>query len=221
MPFSKKVISTVKRDSPGAITIADVGANLGLYSFWFQRKFGPETKIFAFEPAPEILASLKDNIDLNQFTNIKVIAAACADRVGTIEFYIGAHHHQSSIHAKWAGDGKIIPTKVTAQCTTLDHYFESIAPPQIIKIDIEGGATLALKGCQRILKNNRPILFIESHTPEEDRAISDTVVENDYLAFRVQTHRRVTQLKEIHPNPEGIWGNLLLFPKESPLNKIF
>ena len=45
-------------------------------------------------------------------------------------------------------------------------FHEGQPAPGVVKIDIEGGEVLALPGMRRILKEKRPILFIELHGPE-------------------------------------------------------
>ncbi|MGH9172983.1 MAG: hypothetical protein ACRD1H_01430, partial [Vicinamibacterales bacterium] len=55
---------------------------------------------------------------------------------------------------------------------------------------------------------------IESHTPDEDRAISRLITAHDYCAYRFTNRRIVTHPSETHPDPEGVWGTLLLYPRE-------
>jgi hypothetical protein len=48
-----------------------------------------------------------------------------------------------------------------------DFVFQGGQPaPGVVKIDIEGGEVLALPGMRRILKEKRPVLFVELHGPE-------------------------------------------------------
>jgi hypothetical protein len=101
---------------------------------------------------------------------------------------------------------------------TLDDYFFGDVPrpsPNLIKMDIEGGGVEALPGCERCIRAKRPVILIESHTPQEDRAISDVILGHGYCAYRMNEGKWVEAPGEVHPDPRGVWGTLLLFPAES------
>src|SRR6266700_1095554 len=160
------------------IVVADVGANIGYYSLFFSRYLHHDTKIYAFEPSVSIYDVLRKNIVANDIYNVKTLEMACAEKVGDIEFYVAQHHHQSSILAKWA-DNENVGQKMKVRSTTLYDFFfkdKNNALPDLIKMDIEGGAVYALQGCQRCITEKRPFILIESHTPDEDRAISNVLV---------------------------------------------
>ncbi|MDB9489685.1 hypothetical protein PN478_03980 [Dolichospermum circinale CS-534/05] len=56
--------------------------------------------------------------------------------------------------------------------------------------------------------------MVESHIPDEDKAISDLVVRHNYQAYRLNNRKWVTEIHDTFPNPEGIWGTLLLVPNK-------
>ncbi|UCC94666.1 MAG: FkbM family methyltransferase [Candidatus Omnitrophota bacterium] len=197
--------------------MCDVGANIGTYSLWFAKLIFPRGVVYAFEPSPTVVNIFTDNISINDFSNIQLMKVVCSDRVGNADFFIGYHHHTSSLQVQWAGGGKITPQKIVCEATTLDHFFyhaEGREGPDLIKMDIEGGATLALKGAGKCLRERRPLLLIESHSPQEDCAISTALVDCDYHAYRVNNRRWVKQRRQIFPHPDGVWGTLLICPAE-------
>jgi FkbM family methyltransferase len=227
------------------VVVADVGANLGMFSLWSTRLLhGRDHRVFAFEPAPDTLRMLHENVAINRIATIDVVPAACADREGTTEFFIGFHHHVSSLLEDWAhaeapvkgtvpftgrfrtmsattackGDSPLYrpeATSVMVPTTTLDAFFAARQEsPDLIKMDIEGGGIFALKGCAGILAAKRPLLWIESHTPAEDRAISEALAAHDYCAYRFTDRRPVVHPDSTHPDPDGVWGTLLLYPRE-------
>lgn len=200
------------------MVVADVGANLGIFSMWFSRLLrGIEHQVFAFEPAPESLKKLQTNVQLNGATSIQTVPIACSDREGSTEFFIGHHHHVSSLLKEWAhAEIKAEAGSVTVPTSTLDRFFQSQDRkyPDFIKMDIEGGGVFALKGCDGILSTKRPLMWIESHTPDEDRAISQVIMKHDYCAYRFTNRQHVTRPTQTHPDPDGVWGTLLLYPRE-------
>lgn len=196
---------------------ADVGANIGYYSMWLSQKALKGGRIYSFEPSEDILPFLTRNLTLNHIDNVEVVRKACSDHSGTTDFFIAEHHHSSSIHADWAAEGHGPARRVSVEVTTLDAFFAPETgrrPPNFIKFDIEGGGTHALPGCRTILRDARPFVLIESHTVEEDRAISDVLTGLDYSAYRLNDRSWVEKPGATHPDKRGVWGTLLLTPRE-------
>lgn len=197
-------------------SIYDVGANIGLYALFFAQLLPPDTMIYAFEPAPAIVSRLRDHLEINHVGNAEIVEAACSNQNGMIDFYLGHHHHTSSLHAEWAAGVQTNAERITVSTVTLDDfiYGDTHLAPDFIKIDIEGGGTFALPGGARCFQQQRPLVLIESHTPDEDRAISNVLLAHDYQAFRLNDRQWVVERAAIHPQPQGVWGTLLLCPTE-------
>ena len=194
--------------------VADVGGNIGYYSLWFATLGVRMGRVYTFEPAPEPLRLLKENMRLNDVGNVDIIECACGDHVGNVEFFIANHHHSSSLIAEWAGNQA---HTISVSMTTLDVFFAAESgrkAPAFIKIDIEGGGVFALPGCRRILSENRPFVLIESHTPNEDGAISKVLIDLAYRGYRLNNREWVRKPQATHPDQEGVWGTLLLVPQE-------
>jgi FkbM family methyltransferase len=205
----------------------DLGANVGLFSLWLSRYCVPSGRVFAFEPAPGTVEILRDTIALNGSTNIDAVSSACTDHVGQVEFFVGADHHCSSMDADWTSGGEASGVRgVLVDAITLDEFLDGASPdksPSFLKIDIEGGAVQALGGCERTIDRGRPVILAESHNPSEDKAFGGLLARHDYKAFRLNNRRWVAAPTEVHPHPEGVWGNLLLCPRErqSTLSNLF
>ena len=56
----------------------------------------------------------------------------------------------------------------------------------MIKIDIEGGEVLAMRGMVRLLAENSPVILIELHGKEAARITWDTLSTFDYSVYRMQ-----------------------------------
>lgn len=192
---------------------ADVGANIGFYSLWLSKRLA---EVYAFEPAPEPRGLLLHNLGLNNARNVHVVEQACSSQTGQTEFFLAAHHHASSLHSSWAGGHGGAPVPLRVEATTLDHYFldKLERGPNFIKLDIEGGGTFALPGAARCFRQARPFVLVESHTPAEDGAISSVLTGFDYSAYRLNDWKWVADPASTHPNPEGVWGTMLLCPRE-------
>ena len=158
------------------------------------------------------------NLKLNRVSNVEVVAEACGARSGVVDFFIADHHHASSLHLDWASGGghRGQPKKIETPMTTLDEFFASEGRklPRFIKFDIEGGCTEALPGCRQVLKEGRPFILVESHTPDEDRAVSNVLTEFGYRGYRLDDRAWVKKPEAVHPDKQGVWGTLLLTPEE-------
>ena len=133
--------------------IFDVGANVGLYSL-LAAWANPRSEIHAFEPTPDLVAVLANNVRLNRMQNISIQPLAvgdsektgflrlCAGSDGTNEgmnYVVGSMHEDSDL-----------PVAVVS----LDHYCQKheIERIDLMKMDIEGGEYDALVGAQQLLQ---------------------------------------------------------------------
>ncbi|MBN1914146.1 MAG: FkbM family methyltransferase [Candidatus Omnitrophica bacterium] len=200
------------------LVACDVGANIGLYSLWFYRYLSPGSVIYAFEPAPRTAEKLKHNVAINNASRVKIAELACTDKVGEADFFIGPGHHKSSLDREWASEGKACPEKIIVDAVTLDSFFygkEKRQGPSLIKIDVEGAASLVLKGCKECVLKKRPFFLIESHNTIEDRAMCNLITDYEYKAYRITNHLWVKEPNETFPNLEGVWGTVFLGPAET------
>ena len=65
-------------------------------------------------------------------------------------------------------------------------YRDGHPAPQVIKMDIEGGEVLALKGMARILDEARPLILLELHGPEAARIAWETLSIAGYSLHRME-----------------------------------
>jgi FkbM family methyltransferase len=197
----------------------DIGANFGLYSLLFSSLLGPQGRVFAFEPGDAPRALMIDNLQRNNVENVVVENLACSNTAGTAEFYISKDHdHTASLRVERAKRPNAELQTVRVRTTTLDDHWEKAAVPGervvLVKIDIEGAADSVLPHCQKVICAQRPLFLIESHSLNEDAAIGAMMQTFNYCGYRTTNNRWVARLDRVHPDPDGIWGTLLLIPKE-------
>jgi FkbM family methyltransferase len=133
----------------------DIGANVGFYSLLASTLIFPG-KVFAFEPVPENVLYLKRHLILNDIRNVEVLAVAICDQVGTSNFQEEVTRSMGRLQAEGS-------TRV--QTATLDSLLQAqrIAPPNYIKIDIEGAELMALRGASECIRRHRPVIFLATH----------------------------------------------------------
>ncbi len=152
---------------PGMVAY-DLGAHIGYMTLLLARTVGPDGHVYAFEALPANLERLHTNLELNpQISWVTITPSAIVDRTGPIEFAIGPSGRTGratdSAGQKISGLGSLTVPGISID----DFVYETGNPaPQIVKIDIEGGETLALKGMRRLLREATPLVFLELHGPE-------------------------------------------------------
>jgi FkbM family methyltransferase len=148
--------------APGMI-VADVGANLGVYSLQAAAAAGPRGRVHAFEPEPENFALLQRNIAANAYANITAHRAAVADTAGTLTLYVRPEHRGDHRIYDTNGAGRF---RVEVPAVTLDAIFADQPPPDVIKFDIQGAEARAADGMGDILASGRPLCIITEFWPE-------------------------------------------------------
>lgn len=75
---------------PG-MTVIDIGANLGYYTIKMGLKVGPNGRVFSFEPNPQLVPFIAQNIAINGFdSRCTLFATAVGDRIGKSELVVNA-----------------------------------------------------------------------------------------------------------------------------------
>jgi FkbM family methyltransferase len=172
---------------PG-MTVYDVGANIGYISLMMSHQVGPQGCVMAFEALPVNVERIKKNIALNNLKNISVISAAVMDKNAPVLFHV----HESVGMGKVAGSAGRREDGYKAQISvpglSLDEfvYRQGNLAPAAVKMDIEGGEVLALPGMCRILQEQHPVIFLELHGPESQKAAWETLTRAGYTLRAMQ-----------------------------------
>lgn len=194
----------------------DVGSNVGLYAMWFSRLI-PHGKVVCVEAGPEAFLHLRDNLSLNDTKNVITVAAACSDKKGTATFYLGeSSHEQSSLYKDIAAPTSAAKA-ISVATISIDGYLKEhpeIKQVDCIRMDIEGGATLALPGAFKTIEKHRPLLCVESHSVEEDATVGKILRDYNYTAYSIGKSRWVQDSTKTFPDPTGVWGVLICVPNE-------
>ena len=145
----------------------DVGAHIGYYSLVAARVVGQEGRVVAFEPDPDNLAALRENLLRNVLPHVDVIPAAVWKHSGSVAFQRSASESPEISSRRGAVVGanaeSIDSGRIEVEAVSLDEIAQDYRPPTMIKIDVEGGEVEAIQGARRLIAHSRPILLIEVH----------------------------------------------------------
>lgn len=161
-----------KNVKPG-MCIYDVGANRGQISLYFARKVGQNGLVVSFEPVPDVYKLLAANVKLNGLTHVVTHCAAAADHDGFMTFEFDPVYSTQGKLGECEPEYKVATAKeLKVKSIAIDGVVEfGTRPPDLMKIDVEGGAALVLKGAEKIIAKYRPKIYCELHGPEEKAAI--------------------------------------------------
>jgi FkbM family methyltransferase len=160
-PDVQKALATVL--TPG-MTFYDIGANVGFYTIMAARLVGPTGAVASFEPLTSNLDIVARNIRANGFSNVTCVRYAIGEADGKGRFILSAQHSWGMLSNGGRRPG-LCTGEIAVEVRRLDSLFgqQGLKPPDVIKMDIEGGEAPALAGAVHLLQEFRPILLIELH----------------------------------------------------------
>lgn len=160
--------------------VFDIGANIGFYSVLFSRWVGESGNVFAYEPDPSNLELLKRNLTLNGCHNtiIRELALGTTEGEDTFsrDLFTGSTGHLgrgTTYGEVLFGDGSR-EVLVKVKTTTVDLEAQRHRPPNVIKLDIEGGEFDVLQGSTGLLASHRPLLMSEMSRWNENVPANET-----------------------------------------------
>jgi FkbM family methyltransferase len=145
-------------------TVLDIGANYGLYSYHLSRMAGPAGRVYAFEPVPFTVNTLRLVARILRFQNVEIVPKGCSDHTGKISFTVPVQASGASAaglaHISGRNDDRAgketqvrwgKTTDVSSEVVALDEYLAEIPEVSFIKCDIEGSELLAFRGAEKII----------------------------------------------------------------------
>ena len=141
-------------------TIFDIGSFIGNTVDKYRSLF-PEATIYSFEPFPESYKKLGERFEADNL--VKRFNAAVADKAGTRQFFVrGRNDANSLLPSVTAGqrydhtEAATINTVIDVPVTTIDDVCrkESLPEIQVLKMDMEGGELMALRGAMDMLSQH-------------------------------------------------------------------
>jgi len=174
---------------PG-MKVYNIGAHVGFFTVILSKLVGPEGRVVAFEPNPEVRKRLIEHLALNSLNGrVRVEDYALGDFDGDARFSLSLSNTQGRFedlpHVK---DGSVI----NVHCKRLDRYVEEGGCiPDFILMDVEHAEGRVLRGMFNTIETYRPLIVIETHGRE---AIEETWLElqrHDYLLATVPDLRIV------------------------------
>ncbi len=149
---------------PGMVVL-DIGTNIGTTLLQLARRVGSEGRVQGFEPDPANFGKATRNLQLNAWaSHARVANIGLGSQGGRMKMF--------QVSPKNRGMNRILPwdqaaaqgfPAVEVAVRVLDEFLAeaAIAKVDLVKIDVEGFELNVLRGAGHLLRELRPVLFIE------------------------------------------------------------
>jgi len=186
----------------------DIGANLGLYSIYYAKKF--DAKVFSFEPSFKNLELFARNIRLNSLQeHITVISNPLSDKFLVSKYFQGdfkAGAAEASFDNKRYIKEHEIKNKhnnvdkekifYNTLGISIDNLIDKnlIDLPKLIKIDVDGNEIEILNGCTNLLEKAKKISILIETRPETEKIVEQKLISHGF--------KKISKLRD-----NSIWKN--------------
>jgi FkbM family methyltransferase len=143
----------------------DVGAHIGRWTVRMSRR---ARAVYAVEPNPDTLVTLRQHLALNDVDNVTILELAAWDEDTTLELNDPNHRLAGGSTRTLElveHDSATDQMPVLVQAGRLDEVpvLDKLRRLDLIKLDVEGSDLHALRGMAGLLKRYRPALLVECH----------------------------------------------------------
>jgi FkbM family methyltransferase len=201
--FEKEIAFVRRLLRPGARAV-DIGANYGTYTLAMAQAVGPKGRVWAYEPTGATAHYLRQTIARNGLAQVEMHQAALSDRTGTGRLHLDAQVELNRLVAD--GNGEEV------SLTTLDAEagLRAWAPIDFVKIDAEGGELAIIRGGEKFLADQSPLVMFERRAAEgENSGVQPAFLARGYALFKVIGPD--TYLVPVKPNEQFDAFDLNLF----------
>lgn len=146
----------------------DVGANAGYFTLLGSRVVGEHGRVVAFEPIPENVEIIGDNIRSNDLTNAQLEPVALSNQNAEVSFTVEGNNANSHLSEVEIVHARSEPARIVkVQARTLDNFVAATGlVPDAIKVDVEGSELLVLEGARDTLRTHFPRLLVSTHSEQ-------------------------------------------------------
>jgi FkbM family methyltransferase len=170
----KDQVAIVRREIGSGMNVLDIGANMGYYVLLEASMLGKSGRIYAFEPHPDNVDMLKENLSLNHVSDrVEFYQRGMSDREGVMEFFVSPRSNLHTLNPKPVkGENKNTDFNgsINIGVTDIAKFLKEKDNINFIRMDIEGHEIEVLRGLERALDGLRifPSVLFETHITRYD-----------------------------------------------------
>lgn len=158
--FATRLAAAVK---PGTITY-DIGSWHGFFAGVMAARGAGHVHVF--EPLPENAARIRRLAALNPERPMTLHACALGAGDAEMDLIVMPKTSMAKLEASTFQPAETSGERVRVRVRSIDAMVAAgeIAPPALMKIDVEGAEAMVLTGARKILRRYRPVIFAEVHS---------------------------------------------------------
>ena len=165
-------------------TFVDIGANVGMATLTAARAVGPDGRILAFEPNPEVSSILAQSLRRNGLDQVELHPNAIGERPGHFSLFVpDSNHGEASLGTEFADrPGKLVEVEVVdgSRLAALDRC-------DFIKIDVEGYEVHVIEAISETIRRHRPFVsteVVERHLERCGNGVADLTERLSSLGYK-------------------------------------
>jgi FkbM family methyltransferase len=185
----------------------DVGANIGIYSL-YAAHVAPLTKVYSFEAVFSNFSALKQNIEVNDFSNVFPFNIALSSKYSLTDLFLsdlrvgnsGAQIDKPVNEKNEVYEPKNVEKVLSFPIDQLISTF-NFPVPNFLKLDVDGNEPHILKGMDNTLRDVRlKSLLIEFNNQDEfdfwNQKFSDCGLTIDHSFDDVPNHSSIRRIQK-------------------------
>lgn len=152
--------------------LIDVGAHIGLFTL-YASQFCRNGSIYAFEPFKENWDLFRENIQINNLTNINTLNCAVAGKKEKIRIY--KNNKDDAAHSMYGNGDNFSEIEAVTICDIIDT--QHIAKCDLLKLDCEGAEYEIIKSIPREYFTKIEKICLEYHLADSKPYLLDELKE--------------------------------------------
>jgi FkbM family methyltransferase len=168
-------------------SVVDAGGHIGFFTMQMAAAVGPEGRVYAFEPLDSNADLLERSIAENGFADrvrFQRAAVGAAPGTATLTFPVETLNSGGAYVLPDGGAALAGNRKKEVPLVALDAL-DLRRPIRFIKMDVEGAEPQVLRGAERILREDKPVILSELHPTQLERASGITA---DQFLAQIAAH---------------------------------
>ena len=183
----EKIIKRIIHNTDPDDVFYDIGANIGTHSCLVGKVC---RNVIAFEPHPENILQLQENLRMNSI-NSEIVNIALSNENKILKLNTTGNEAGVGTHSLvGSGSGINVCTDLMDNVTTQNH----IPEPDVVKIDVEGAELMVLGGMENSLSSVKYIL-IEIHENVDKKDLSKKLKDEGFSTNYIKTDRQEIHLE--------------------------
>lgn len=209
LPLQEALLKYLTTDS----VVYDIGANVGFFTVISAKLVGSSGHVYAFEPDPENVEKLKHNIQLNSFANVTILEQAVSCSTGKGELVLAEYSGSRTLSTTAKSKSQKFRScpKIPVELVAIDDLVaqQIIAPPKVVKIDVEGAELDVLRSMSQTIKEFRPVIIYEIDDPCQKSFLQK---QEEADAFIKEFAYQIIPLADWYPNIVHYVGHVVAIP---------